>query len=343
MRILLLIPGVTLLIFGMGDLLCTTFLEGAGRLTILNCEMFSRLVYFLYRRFRNRRILEWEGLITVITTVMMWTFLVWIGWSLIFCAGRNSVVYATTHAPTGILTRFYFAGTTVITLGLGDYQPSGPIWKLATVAAGGSGFFLVGLAIAYIVPVVSAVTQKRQLALSIWGLGKSPDAILIRAWNGVDTTALVPHLVSLTTMLALLSENHSTYPILHFFHSRKRSSSIAPRVAALDEALTILECGLQSGCSLDVPSLGAAREAISEFLQTLKKGLVTSAAEAPPNPSLKSLREVGIPAVDETIFNSALKGVAARRKLLLALVRNEGWTWDDVWAPENPSPAREGN
>ena len=122
-----------------------------------------------------------------------------------------------------------------------------------------------------------------------------------------------------------------TYPVLHYFHSSKRSASLASSVAALDEALTILECGLQKGCSLDLPSLGAAREAITEFLNTLGPALIEPAHDSPPLPSLKMLKEIGVPVVDDELFAQSLKGMASRRKLLLALVRNEGWTWHAVW------------
>lgn len=238
---------------------------------------------------------------------------------------------SSTLQPADGWARIYFAGYTIFTLGLGDYKPIGHGWEMATSIAAGSGFLIFGLALAYLMAVVPAATQKRQLAVCIWALGKSPDDIIIRAWNGADSTALGPHLVSLVPMLALLGESHLSYPILHYFHSRKRSASLASSVASLDEALTILECGLQKGCSLDLPSLGAAREAITEFLQTLGPALIEPAKDAPPTPSLKILKDMGVPVVDDDLFAQSLKGLAARRKLLHALVRNEGWTWKAVW------------
>jgi hypothetical protein len=202
---------------------------------------------------------------------------------------------------------------------------------MLTSICAGSGFLTFGSALAYLMAVVPAATQKRTLAVCIWALGRSPDDIIIRAWNGADTTALGPHLVSLVPMLALLGESHLSYPILHYFHSSKRSASVAASVASLDEALTILECGLQKGCSLDLPSLGAAREAITEFLQTLKPALIEPAKDEPPVPSLKMLKDMGVPVVDDELFQQSLIGLKARRRLLHALVRNEGWTWKAVW------------
>jgi hypothetical protein len=280
-------------------------------------------------------------LVTVCVTLLIWALLFWFAWGLVLNGSRHALVDVGTGQPADFWARIYFAGYTISTVGLGDYKPVGTFWQLVVAVAGGSGFFLFGLAIAYIVPVVSAATQKRQLALCIWALGRDPGDIIVRAWNGADTTALGPHLVSLTAMLALLGESHLTYPVLHYFHSSKRSSSAAPNVAALDEALTILECGLQRGCSLDLPSLGAARESISEFLNTLGPALIEPAKSDPPTPSLEGLKAMGVQVVDDELFRAALVPLAARRRMLLALVQNEGWTWEAVWpAAKTPEPVK---
>ncbi len=265
--------------------------------------------------------------------------MIWLGWTLVFLSRPDSLTGADSHGTPDLVTHIYFVGSTIFTLGMGDYRPQGHFFQIIASIAAGSGFILFGLALAYLVPVTSAATQKRQLAVCIWSLGKGPDDIIIRAWNGVDSTALAPHLISLIPMLALLGENHLTYPLLHYFHSTKRSSSVAAGVAALDESITILECGMQSGCSLDLPSLGAAREAITEYLNTLRPALIFPARDTPPPPSLQGLRDVGVPAVDDALFEAALATLSERRRLLLALVRNEGWTWDAVWPPAaDPTP-----
>lgn len=332
--------GLAVLALVLLDFLWTTFLEGAGPLTKHICNWIGCVMLGAQRRSSTRRIITKSGLLTVTATMLCWSLLLWLGWVLIFSADPNSIS-ATFPAADGpsFWNRIYFVGCDISTLGTGDFRPNGKFWELATVLTAGSGFLLVGVAIAYVVPVVTAATQKRQVALNIWSLGKSPSDIISRAWNGADTTALGPHLVSLSSMLALLGESHLTYPVLHYFHSSKRSSAIAPNVAALDEALTILECGLQRGCSLDVPALGAARESITEFLSTLRPALIQPATADPPEPSLAALRDIAVPVVDDALFKSALAPLAERRRLLLTLVRNEGWTWESVWPP-NPAAAQ---
>ncbi|MDB5302564.1 MAG: Ion transport 2 domain protein [Phycisphaerales bacterium] len=346
MRPILGILGFLMLGYALVELLRTTFLEGGAPLITRICQGLAKVFLSIHHRRRgSRKVIAAMGLFAVISTVLVWTMLIWVAWTLIYCAGERALISTETLEPANAVARAYFAGYTIFTLGLGDYRPEGGFWQILTSIAAGSGFLLFGLTIAYTVSVVSAATQKRQLALCIWSLGKSPDDIILRAWNGMDTTALGPHLVSLTAMLALLGESHLTYPVLHYFHSTKRSSSVAARVAALDEALTVLECGLQKGCSLDLPSLGAARESITEFLQTLKPALIAPAAEVPPSPSLQALRESGVPVVEDELFEAAVAALAGRRKLLLALVLNEGWTWDEVWpvkllglTPFRPNP-----
>ena len=317
--------------YGAVDVLWTTFLEGGAPLTTQVCARIARGLLRLQWRCTTRRVISLTGLAATVATVAIWTVLLWAGWVLVFSAGSNCIIESDTHRPTDLLQRIYFVGTTLFTLGLGDFRPQGHGWQLATAIASGSGFLLFGLALAYLVPVISAATQKRQLAVYIGSLGRSPDDIILRAWNGTDTSSLAPHLQSMTSMLALLGENHLTYPVLHYFHGIQRRRSVAASVAALDEALTILECGLQRGCSLDLPSLGAARESITSYLDTLKPALILPARDVPPAPSLDNLRGMGVPVVDDALFAAALAVQSDRRRLLLALVRNEGWDWTAVW------------
>lgn len=328
------ILGISLIAYAIIDLLWTTFLEGGAPLTTQACARVARGMLRFQHRCSTRRVISLTGLASVVVTVGTWTTLLWAGWAMLFLAGPTSLVDASTGRPAGAWEKVYFTGYTLFTLGLGDYRPNGHFWQLATSVAAGSGFLLFGLALAYVVPVISAATQKRQLAVYITSLGRNPDDIILRAWNGQDTSALAPHLQSLTGLLALLGENHLTYPILHYFHGAHRIRAAAASVAALDEALTILECGLQQGCSLDLPSLGAAREAITSYLDTLKPALILPARAAPPPPSLENLRGMGVPVVGDDLFARALALLSERRQLLLSMVINEGWDWTAVW-PEN--------
>jgi hypothetical protein len=80
--------------------------------------------------------------------------------------------------------------------------------------------------------------------------------------------------------------------------------------------------------------LGAAREAINAFQDTLKPALIFPAGDVPPGPSLKPLRDKGVLATDDDVFAESIRALSDRRRLLLSLVRHEGSDWSDVWPAE---------
>ncbi|MBD1835898.1 two pore domain potassium channel family protein [Cyanobacteria bacterium FACHB-472] len=247
-----------------------------------------------------------------------------------FSASDRSLVSADSKQPADTWERIYFIGYTLVTLGLGDYQPEGRIWQLATAIAAANGFLLITLAITYLISVVSAATQKRQLAIYIFCLGSNPSEILTKAWNGKDFGMLSQHLVSLTPMLALYGQNHLVYPVLHYFHSTDLQTAAEINVVVLDEALTLLECAVKPEHRPDAVALYALRESVLVFLDTLSSAFIKPAASAPPLPVLDELRASNIPLVSDEVFEKEVSSISKRRRLLLALVQNDGWTWKSI-------------
>lgn len=123
--------------------------------------------------------------------------------------------------------------------------------------------------------------------------------------------------------------------MLYYFHSIHRARAICLSVAILDEAMTILKYGVAEPTRPDISALGSARRASTAFLTTMRSAFIRPAPEAPPLPSLESLREAGNPTASDRDFVEATKHLSVRRKLLLALVHNDGWNWQDVTIPES--------
>ena len=175
MRILLGILGFSIVLATVSDLLWTTFLEGAGPISLHVASRIGRLVLACHNpQSGSRRIITKAGLFTVLGTLFVSATLIWVGCGLIFCSSANALVFSETRESAGWWARLYFAGTTLSTLGLGDYRPEGTFWEIFTAITGASGYVLIGLVISYIVPVVTAATQKRQLAVCIWAWGEAP-------------------------------------------------------------------------------------------------------------------------------------------------------------------------
>jgi hypothetical protein len=270
----------------------------------------------------------------MLEVIAAWVLLLWSGWTLVFVGAGDGLADTTTGAPADLADAAYFAGYTLTTLGQGDFRPVGAPWQVLTVLAAMSGLFVLTFSITYIVPVLQAAVHRRRVATWIAGLGLSAEALLENTWGEDDCSALRAHFQALTPEIALLSQRHRTYPVLHYFHGEGRREAFAPNLAVLDEALTLIEIGMGYTCVGRGTAL-PLRTAVAEVLGSLEGRPVLPDAPPPP-PDLDRLRRKGYPAgcADDAFADRlAEEDLAERRALLLGLVRYEGWKWEDIQPP----------
>ena len=329
MSVLLLIIGFVLLATVSSDVLVTTLtVRGGGFLTNRFSSFLWHSATKLHRHHTNHRLLAAAGLLLILGMATIWYLCTWAAWSLIFCSFQDAIVNSSNGEPASIWGRIYFVAYTITTLGRGDYQPSNTMWHLLTGLAAANGFFLVTLSIAYLFPVVSAATEKRILAVTISCLGGTADEILTKAWNGKNFGNLDQHLINLSALIVGLGEKHLTYPVLHYFHTPLRSRCLPLSIAALDEAMNILQYAIPLENRPDPAALVPVRRSCAAFLTTLKSDYIKPSQKDPPLLPLKLLRNKGIPTLEDETYIKAMKQIDNRRKLLLSLVENDGWSWD---------------
>jgi len=327
LRIILGLIGIVLILGTVYDALWTTLrLTGGGPLA---SRVTNGLWRLSLRLIRSHEKLALAGFFIVLFTVGLWVLLIWIGWTLVFDMSSRAVLLSATDRPADFWERAYFAGSTIITIGNGEYHPGGTGWRLLTAVAAANGFSLVSLTITYLLPIVMAELERRRLAVYITALGRTPHEILTRAWNGKDFGGLPGHLVALTMPFMEVGQGHLAYPVLHVVHSSTREAALAPSVAVLDEAITLF-AGVCPEQRPDKVTLYPLRQAIAEFLTTLSEGHLEPEEDPPLAPSLEPLRAAGIATVTDEEFQRALDPLVDRRRMLLGLVRQEGWRWEDV-------------
>lgn len=292
----------------------------------------------LHGRRGSHRFLRLAGVGLLTMTVLTWVGLLWVGWSLVFLSDDNAVLTTDQGVPASGWARVYYVGYTIFTLGNGEYRAGSAPWQLATTAAALSGVALVALAVSYFVPVVQAVTQKRQIAALVAALGGTPSLILERAWTGKAYRGLDAHLVNLTLNLALVRQNHYAYPALHYFHSLETFDAFAPRLAALDEALTVLVHAVPLELRPEPSAVEPVRHVIRSLLDTLEKSFISASSVAPPLLDLDELRQRGLPFLDDQAVVEALETEDERRRLLRGLIEHDGWRWaESVWMDTTPT------
>lgn len=324
--------GILLVLLAALDLLWTTIAVagGGGPLTSRLGRSLWKVVRVLHRR-GYHGVLHAAGVCIAALTVLIWALLLWAGWSLIFMSDPGAVVASITGERADYISRIYFAGFNVFSLGVGDYVPKGALWQLLTPLATLSGVGLLTLAVTYLVPVVQAVTQKQVLARQIRLLGANPWEMATQILQKGHDQALQRQLQQLSEPILTLSERHHAYPILHYFHAPNLSQAVGAAIVSLDEAITLVEHGVEQRDHPAATVLSSLRTAIDVYMETLSSNYVLPSPESPPAPSLMPLRQAGFQVNDQRAFEQAMLGLDQRRRLLLALIHHEARDWDAVY------------
>ncbi len=328
------VMGVLLIAVAMVDAIWTTLTTaGAGPITTRLSSGLWRAVFITHGEGsrRRHRLLMILGTVTLLIILAVWISLLWTGWTLLFSADANSVVHVQTGEPADLSSRIYFTGYTIFTLGVGNFVPQGGVWEVLTAVASINGLFLITLSITYLVPVLSAAAEKRQLAAVASNLGRTPADIVYRAWDGSGFDGLATYLAQLVPLIEMHAQHHAAYPILHYFHSPSLRTAISPSLASLDEALLLLTAGVDPKVRLPAAVIAPVQDAVSGLLSTLEEQYIRASGETPPAPDLTAVEAAGIPVTGAEQFRRAVEERESHRRLLHAFVENDGWTWDDVW------------
>lgn len=321
----LLLAGGAILLVGLFDAGVTTLsLSGSGPLG----GRLTRILGKSLRRVGMPRTAE--GPLLLVSSFATWLALMWIGWSLIYLSDPRAVVLADGGSPAVVLDRIYFTGTTLFTLGPGDLIGGSSGWRIASAFTALNGLAVITLGITYLVPVVSAAVEKRALAGYVAGLGRNPRSILRGAWDGNGFDRLVRHVPTLAAMIEAHARHHLAYPVVHHFHSRTPRTAVAPRLAALDEAILLIDHGLAEAERPDRAALEPLRSVLREFIDLMDESFIPLADESPPPPRLEWLRETGAPTVDEAAFAEAVERMDEHRRRVLGFLQGQGWAWEDV-------------
>lgn len=324
------ILGVLILVTVLGDVVKTTLsAKGSGFISgaVANTLWSGALGW--HRRHSSHELLSFMGTFILVAIIGVWTFLLWVGWSLFFSTDPGSTVWASDDRPTSTLETFYFIGYTLITLGSGEIRPQGPFWQIATLAATTTGFVVLTLSITFLLSILPAVAAKRQTASYITSLGLESKDIVLNHWNGEDCQALVDHLPNLATSLSTLIQTYQAFPVIHYFHSTNPHTAFPLRLAALNDALGYLSHGV-SGGQETAARLRPLQVLIADLLSALEDGFIDPSDDAPPPPPLAPLTQNGIATVSQKAFDEAAGVQLERRKLLLGFIEKDGWQWEDM-------------
>jgi hypothetical protein len=337
--IVLVVVGSAIVLAVLYDLVATTVSLSAVRGPV--STRISALLGSIGSRPSNRRLAPLQrvlGPALLIGILVGWLTTLALGWSLVFSA--EGALSSTTDEPQQSsdvrwVDALFFVFGRLVGTGSSDLEPAEAWWSTALAMLTLSGVILLTLVIAWILPVVAAVVQKRALASKISALGGTPQDIILGSWTGRDLGDLNLHLLPIIDELTVLAQRHLAYPVIHYFHTTAQRTAVAARIAALDEALTLIDAAglddVDRRTGLDVSVTRPLRQAISDYLSTLEYVFIHPAEEPPAPPPVGRLVEAGLagPGTDREVVRLC-EELEARRRLLRGYVLRDGWTWAAV-------------
>lgn len=301
--------------------------NGGGPLTMGMTAGTWKLARGLMGWFPHHRILETASAVILVMTFVVWLVPLWVGWTMVFSASVEAVVEQMTHEPSTLMDRAYFAAMVLLTLGTGDFVASSPGWRLLSVAAAANGLVVVTLAITYLISVVSAVMEKRRLAISVGALGGSAGEIVVNGWDGQGFTSLEDELSDVAGQLMLHAERHLAYPILQYFHPTDPRAALPRAVVKLEDATTLLSSCVADEHQPNRSTLRMLRRAIDIYLARVQLAHVSEVDSPPPMPDIDALERAGVPLRGFRCCREAVARRTDRRRLLKGLVISEAWEW----------------
>ncbi len=318
MQIFLIILGLLILVLTFWDFFHTTISgNGFGFISSKINEILAAIIL----RPKSKTLFHYSGYIHVIANVFLLFVFIIAGTFIIFISADSMVVNVETEMPASTLERFFYTCYLLSTAGFGDFVPGNSLSNILSSIFSFVGLIFWTTAVAYVISLINSVLKKKELALYIFSLGENMDELHNYFTIDQNLTTLTGKSGYLRQMINTNTSNYTTFPIIRYFLTRKKRSSLVLQMAALYEVLNALEKKVKSDSIQDI-KIKSILKSIEYFLKTEKQTPLNYTYE---KKELKDLRSFWQKhgkmnnlntSMDETMSNALYKA---------------GWDWKDVY------------
>lgn len=235
------VPGVLVIAFAFTEIFQDLFHPThSGSLS----DWIGRTVFRTFRRWP--RGLSSAGPLTIVLVIFCWALLQAVGFALIYSAGFPDSFRLMNREEAGVghtfWTTLYFSLQVMTTLGLGDVIPKTNWLRIIVTLQALIGFALLTASVSSIVLIYPALGRMRLLARRTTILNKAAKETGIEIVSG-EAASLLSDLASSVIQTRV---DFIHFPIIYYFHSDHRRSSLA---SALPKLIQLAE----TGSSADAP------------------------------------------------------------------------------------------
>lgn len=175
----------------------------------------------------------------LVVLLLLWVAGLILGFGLQFWALRDQI-HPVLHS---LGSAFYFAGTSVLTIGFGDIVATSGLARLIALAAGASGLGTIALAISLLFSLYASFQRREVLVVTLDSRAGAPP-------SGVSLLESYARLGMLEELPALFAEwekwsaevldSHLAYPLLAYFRSSHDNESWISALGAVLDAATLV-------------------------------------------------------------------------------------------------------
>jgi len=341
------VAGTTLVLLVAVDTFYTVFSKrGGGWLTNLWTSTIWKGLLIVHRRVTAHALLALAGPALLLSIVVVWYMMLVLGWACIFGSADTSVINSDKQLITNFEDKLFFVGVTLSTLGYGNMVPNGTPWTFWGNATAFSGTVLLTASLSYVLAVLQASIERRQLATMINSIGASTEEFIGRAWRGHNRQVLNSQLLSIATQVDSHAHKHVNYPILRFFHTGQWRNAPAPALLVFSDAVFLASHGMTEEQRPPDSLLHVCAESVANYLDqtsAIDRAVASPACEQEPageeetipdSISLDVLCRLGFDTVDQKGYKDQYRAYLQRRRKLVELTEEDGWDAKS-WPPSN--------
>jgi len=176
---------------------------------------------------------ETAGPFSIVTTIVTWLLLVWVGYALLYLPGVDTLGFSSDVAFEGndAVVALYLSGTVMTTLGLGDVAAQTDGMRLLVVLQAAGGLAVFTAALGYLPAIYIVISDLRTSAEAVSDLrATTPDSAV-----GLLQEDAVLTLEAVRRDVTSARQHLLRFPVLHYFHP-----PVGQSVLGLVEGATML-------------------------------------------------------------------------------------------------------
>jgi len=194
----------------------------------------------------RERLLGVYAPLVVVVLLLLWLSGLVFGYGLIFDGLRNQLHPLVHDFPTAL----YFAGTSVLTIGFGDFVATSGVARLLALTAGGTGLGTIALAISFLFSLYGSFQRREILIVTLDARAGAPPSGV----NLLETMAKLGMIDDLPRFFAEwekwaaeVLDSHMAYPVLAYFRSSHDNESWVSALGAVLDATTLVTTTVRDG------------------------------------------------------------------------------------------------